>query len=49
MDEKLGFITIAEAATTLGVKPFEVVRLIEAGQVRTVTLVEAASLPKETA
>ena len=45
--ERSGYITIAEAAEVIGVKPFEIVRLIDAGQVRTVTLVEAASLPKE--
>lgn len=45
--ERLGYITINEAAEALGVKPFEIVRLIDAGQVRTVTLVEAASLPRE--
>ena len=49
MDKKLGFVTIAEAAAHLGIKPGAVLELIEAGEVRTVTLVEVASLPKETA
>lgn len=47
MDEAAGYMTINEAAAALGMKPFEVVRLIDAGKVRTVVLVEAASLPKE--
>lgn len=38
-------ITIDEAAERLGSKPFDVIRLIDAGQVATVTLVDSASLP----
>lgn len=38
------YVSINEAAAALGVKPWEVVRLIEAGQIQTVELVDAASL-----
>jgi hypothetical protein len=37
-------ISISEAAERLGVKPWEVVRLIEAGQLKRVVLVVADSL-----
>lgn len=47
--ELTGFLTIQQAADALAVKPFEVVRLIDAGEVRTITLIEAASLPEVTA
>lgn len=49
MSQADGYITITQAAEALGVKPYEVVRLIDAGQIKTVTLVEAASLPEEKA
>lgn len=49
MSQADGFITINQAAEVLGVKPFEVIRLIDAGEVKTVTLVDASSLPKEKA
>lgn len=39
-----GYLSINEAADELGVKPWEVVRLTESGQVDSVTLVKAASL-----
>lgn len=39
-----GLLTIAQAADNLGVKPWDVVRLIEAGDLPTVTLVPAAHL-----
>lgn len=38
------YVSINEAADDLGVKPWDVVRLIEAGQVASVQLVEVASL-----
>ena len=41
-------ITINEAAERLGAKPFDVIRLIDAGEVATVTLVDADSLTEET-
>lgn len=37
-------ITINEAAEQLGSKPFDVIRLIDAGEIATVTLVDADSL-----
>lgn len=37
-------ITIADAASRLGRKPFEVVRLIDAGLLRQVVLVDEASV-----
>lgn len=37
-------ITINEAAQRLGRKPFDVVRLIDAGLIRQVVLVDASSL-----
>lgn len=40
-----GFLTIAQAADQLGVKPWAVVRLIEAGSIESVTLVPASALP----
>ena len=40
-----GYLTIADAADKLAVKPWEVVRLIEAGRVPTVTLIPADALP----
>lgn len=49
MDLAAGYMTINEVAAALGMKPFEVVRLIDAGKVKTITLVEAASLPEEKA
>lgn len=39
-------LTIAEAADVLGVEPWEVVRLAEAGDVETVQLVDAGSLAR---
>lgn len=39
-----GFVSINEAAAFLGVKPWEVRRLIEADQLDTRTLVSVASL-----
>lgn len=38
------YLTIAEAADTLGVKPWEVVRLIESDRLTSVTVIPAASL-----
>lgn len=38
------YVSINEAASVLGVKPWEVVRLIESGHVASVSLVDAASL-----
>lgn len=38
------YLTIADAADKLGVKPWEVVRLIENDQLTSVTVVPAASL-----
>lgn len=38
-------ISISEAATRLGQKPGDVVRLIDEGEVRSVVLVDADSLP----
>lgn len=37
-------ISIAEAAKRLGVKPWDVVRLMNAGQLRQVVLIDTASL-----
>lgn len=37
-------ISIAEAASRIGVKPWDVVRLLEAGVLRQVVLVDVASL-----
>lgn len=39
-----GRITIAQAADQLGVKPWEVVRLIESGRLDSLVYVSAASL-----
>lgn len=39
-----GYLTIADAADTLGVKPWDVVRLIAADQLRAVQLVDSESL-----
>lgn len=39
-----GLLTIAQTADKLGVKPWDVVRLIETGQVPTVTLIPADQL-----
>lgn len=45
-----GYLTIEQAAKRLGLKPWDVVRLINSGELRTVTLIDASSLPsKETA
>lgn len=44
-----GYVSINEAAARLGVKPWDIVRLIEADQINTVTLVEVASLPLQVA
>jgi len=41
-----GYVSINEAADHLGVKPWEVRRLIEAEQLRTVVLVEKSSLDR---
>lgn len=49
MSQADGYMTINQAAEVLGVRPYEVIRLIDLGQLRTVTLVEAASLPEEKA
>ena len=38
------YLTIADAADNLGVKPWDVVRLIEAGRLATVTLIPAQAL-----
>jgi hypothetical protein len=38
------YLSVNDAAAQLGVKPQEVVRLIEHGEVQAVTLVDAASL-----
>lgn len=40
-----GLLTIAQAADRLGVKPWDVVRLVESGAIAAVTLVPAAALP----
>lgn len=40
-----GLLTIAQAADKLGVRPWDVMRLIESGRMPTVTLVPAAALP----
>ena len=40
-----GLLTISQAADRLGVKPWDVMRLIEAGDMPAVTLVPAAALP----
>ena len=40
-----GLLSIADAADRMGVKPWDVVRLIEAGSLPSVTLVPVASLP----
>lgn len=40
-----GFLTIADAADQLGAKPWDVVRLIESGQLATVTLIPVTALP----
>lgn len=39
-----GYVSINDAAAELGVKPWDVVRLLEAYEVKSVTLVELASL-----
>ena len=39
-----GYVSIAEAAQILNVKPWDVVRLVENEQVETIQLVELASL-----
>lgn len=44
-----GLLTIAEAADRFGVTPWDVVRLIEAERVETVTLVSVDSLTREIA
>jgi hypothetical protein len=44
--DTVNLITIAEAADRLGVKPGDVWQLISTGEVRTVQLVDATSLPE---
>ena len=44
--DTVNLITIAEAADRLGVKPGDVWSLITSGQIRTVQLVDATSLPE---
>lgn len=44
-----GHISINEAASRLGVKPWEVVRRIDAGELRHVVLVDETSLTEEQA
>jgi len=39
-----GHITVSEAAKRLGVKPYEVVRLVQSGDLAGLVLVEIASL-----
>lgn len=39
-----GFITVADAASQLGVTPWEVMRLIKAGELQSLVLIETASL-----
>lgn len=39
-----GYMTVAEAAGQLGVKPWDVMRLIQVGEIQSVVLVEVASL-----
>lgn len=39
-----GFVSIADAAALIGVKPWDVVRLIESGRVKSIQLVEVSSL-----
>jgi hypothetical protein len=41
-----GYVSIAEAARILGLRPWDVVRLIKSAQIETVELVEVASLHK---
>lgn len=43
-----GYVTIAEAAEIIGGKPWDVVRLIDAGQVSSVQLVDVESLRRLT-
>lgn len=38
------YLTIAQTADTLGVKPWEVVRLIEAGELTSATVIPATAL-----
>ena len=40
----LGYISINDAATNLGKKPQEIVRLAESGHLRSVYLIDAASV-----
>lgn len=40
-----GFITVNDAANRLGVKPWDVRRMVDDGEVRSLLLVELASLP----
>lgn len=39
------YLTIADAADRIGAKPWDVVRLIESGELPTVTLVPVDALP----
>lgn len=39
-----GFITAMQAAEELGVKPWDVMRLIQSGELQSLVLVETASL-----
>lgn len=39
-----GFVTVAEAADELGIKPWDVIRLIQTGDLESLVLVQTASL-----
>jgi excisionase family DNA binding protein len=44
-----GYLTVAEAAERLGVKPWDVMRMVQTGDLQSLVLIESASVeaPKE--